>query len=193
MGTLERSPGISRKSRVLYPSPGFLSSATWPSLPKKHYNGLIKFYLTICFYRNAALTKSVRSRTSQHASYSLLSAWPNTLYSSNPSSRPPKEKQSKVRGQGSVCQHIQFPLNFHQLTYFRKHCLWALWEISLTNINCLVKGHWFAKYMHPFIFAFGKLGSISKEFELLHAYNFKFTIFCTKSILSLWIMFGKPH
>ena len=38
---LKRSPGINRKSRVLYPNPGFLSSATWPSLPKKHYNGLI--------------------------------------------------------------------------------------------------------------------------------------------------------
>ena len=37
---LKRSPGINRKSRVLYPGPGFLSSATWPSLPKKHYNGL---------------------------------------------------------------------------------------------------------------------------------------------------------
>ena len=37
---LKRSPGIIRKSRVSYPSPGFLSSATWPSLPKKHYNGL---------------------------------------------------------------------------------------------------------------------------------------------------------
>ena len=37
---LKRSPGIIRKSRVLYPCPGFLSSATWPSLPKKHYNGL---------------------------------------------------------------------------------------------------------------------------------------------------------
>ena len=36
----KRSPGINRKSRVSYPSPGFLSSATWPSLPKKHYNGL---------------------------------------------------------------------------------------------------------------------------------------------------------
>ena len=36
---LKRSPGIIRKSRVSYP--GFLSSATWPSLPKKHYNGLI--------------------------------------------------------------------------------------------------------------------------------------------------------
>ena len=32
---LERSPGIIRKSRVSYPGPGFLSSATWPSLPKK--------------------------------------------------------------------------------------------------------------------------------------------------------------
>ena len=29
-----------RKSRVSYPGLGFLSSATWPSLPKKHYNGL---------------------------------------------------------------------------------------------------------------------------------------------------------
>ena len=37
---LKRSPGIVRKSRVSYPGPGFLSSATWPSLPKKHYNGL---------------------------------------------------------------------------------------------------------------------------------------------------------
>ena len=37
---LKRSPGIIRKSRVSYPGPGFLSSATWPALPKKHYNGL---------------------------------------------------------------------------------------------------------------------------------------------------------
>ena len=37
---LKRSPGIIRKSRVSYPGPGFLSSATWPSLPKKHYKGL---------------------------------------------------------------------------------------------------------------------------------------------------------
>ena len=37
---LKRSPGIIRKSRVSYPGPGFLSSATWPSLPKKHLNGL---------------------------------------------------------------------------------------------------------------------------------------------------------
>ena len=37
---LKRSPGIIRKSRVSYPNPRFLSSATWLSLPKKHYNGL---------------------------------------------------------------------------------------------------------------------------------------------------------
>ena len=37
---LERSPGVIRNSRVSYPVPGFLSSATWPSLPKKPYNGL---------------------------------------------------------------------------------------------------------------------------------------------------------
>ena len=37
---LKRSPGIIRKSRVSYPGPGFLTSVSWPSLPKKHYNGL---------------------------------------------------------------------------------------------------------------------------------------------------------
>ena len=37
---LKKSPGIIRKRRVSYPGPGFLTSATWPSLPKKHYNGL---------------------------------------------------------------------------------------------------------------------------------------------------------
>ena len=36
----KRSPGIKRKSRVSCPGPGYLSSAIWPSLPKKHYNGL---------------------------------------------------------------------------------------------------------------------------------------------------------
>ena len=34
---LKISPGINRKSRVLYPGSGFISSDTWPSLPKKHY------------------------------------------------------------------------------------------------------------------------------------------------------------
>ena len=38
---LKRSPGINRKSRVLYSGPGFLSCATLPSLSKKHTNGLI--------------------------------------------------------------------------------------------------------------------------------------------------------
>ena len=37
----ERSPGINCKSRVLYRGPGFLSSATWHLLLKKHYNGII--------------------------------------------------------------------------------------------------------------------------------------------------------
>ena len=41
---LKRSPGIIRKSRVSYPDPGFLSSATWPSLLKKYYNGLNQIY-----------------------------------------------------------------------------------------------------------------------------------------------------
>ena len=37
---LKISPGIIRKSRLSYPVRRFLSSASWPSLPKKHYNGL---------------------------------------------------------------------------------------------------------------------------------------------------------
>ena len=37
---LKRSLGIICKSRVSYPGHRFLSSVTWPSLPKKHYNGL---------------------------------------------------------------------------------------------------------------------------------------------------------
>ena len=49
---LKRSTGIIRKSRVSYPGPGFLSSATWPSLPKKHYNGLNK---------RTALTRSLNA------------------------------------------------------------------------------------------------------------------------------------
>ena len=32
---------IKYKGRVLFPGPGFLSSAIWPSMPKKHFNGLI--------------------------------------------------------------------------------------------------------------------------------------------------------
>ena len=38
---LKKPPDINRKSRVLYPGPGFLSRTTWPSMPKKHYDGLI--------------------------------------------------------------------------------------------------------------------------------------------------------
>ena len=45
---LKRSPGIIRKSRVSYPGPGFLSSATWPSLAKKHYNGLYHTLMSVC-------------------------------------------------------------------------------------------------------------------------------------------------
>ena len=61
--TLKRSPGIICKSWVSYPGPGFLSSATWPSLPKKHYNGLnqTKPYIlnsTISFTRFCKLVVS---------------------------------------------------------------------------------------------------------------------------------------
>ena len=47
---LKRSPGINRKSRVSYPGPAFLSIATWPSLPKKDYNGLINQSETDLFF-----------------------------------------------------------------------------------------------------------------------------------------------
>ena len=55
---LKRSPGIIRKSRVSYPGPGFLSSATWPLLPKKHYNGLnqTKPNQSIALMHNAMVT-----------------------------------------------------------------------------------------------------------------------------------------
>ena len=54
---LERSPGIIRKSRVSYPGPGFLSSATWPSLPKKYYNGLINIRINNCVIDRVHVTK----------------------------------------------------------------------------------------------------------------------------------------
>ena len=47
---LKRSPGIIRKSRESYPGPGFLSSATWSMLPKKHYNGLNQTKPNHCFF-----------------------------------------------------------------------------------------------------------------------------------------------
>ena len=41
-----KSPGINRKSRASYdPGSGFLSNATWPSMLKKHYDGLINHIL----------------------------------------------------------------------------------------------------------------------------------------------------
>ena len=42
------NPGINHKSRVLIPSIGFLSCATWFSLRKKHYKGLINHSTIIC-------------------------------------------------------------------------------------------------------------------------------------------------
>ena len=55
---LKRSPGIIRKSRVSYPGPGFLSSATWPMLPKKHYNGLNLILITGDLYSTCCYTVS---------------------------------------------------------------------------------------------------------------------------------------
>ena len=60
---LKRSPGIIRKSRVSYPVPGFQSSATWPSLLKKHCNGLNQtkpnnMYDFVTFFDIDKMTKS---------------------------------------------------------------------------------------------------------------------------------------
>ena len=44
---LNRSPGINRKSRVMYPGPGFLSSTTCPSLLKN--KSIIFFHLITLF------------------------------------------------------------------------------------------------------------------------------------------------
>ena len=62
---LKRSPGIIRKSRVSYPVPGFLSSATWPSLPQKHYNGLNQTNLDCDLYPKRCGT-SLRHQTQTH-------------------------------------------------------------------------------------------------------------------------------
>ena len=40
---------------VSYPVPGFLSSATWPSLPKKHYNGLCQKRNIILFSKKKSI------------------------------------------------------------------------------------------------------------------------------------------
>ena len=65
---LKRSPGVIRKSRVSYPGPGFLSSATWPSLPKKHYNGLNQtnhmYHKTLLLYITSLLV-IVKHRSKQ--------------------------------------------------------------------------------------------------------------------------------
>ena len=52
---LKRCPGINRKSRVLYPGPGFLTSATWPSLPKKLNNGLINQSIILDFINDKTI------------------------------------------------------------------------------------------------------------------------------------------
>ena len=47
---------LNYKSRVLHPGPGILSSATWTSLQKKPYNGLINqsdYFETTYFLKNS--------------------------------------------------------------------------------------------------------------------------------------------
>ena len=77
---LKRSPGIIRKSRVSYPSPGFLSSATWPSLPKKHYNGLnqtkpFSFHYYVMKYGCDAFHCDFRCRPGRKSHFSTSSKY----------------------------------------------------------------------------------------------------------------------
>ena len=79
---LKRSPGIIRKSRVSYPGPGFLSSATWPSLPKKHYNGLNQTKLNNF--------KVHRAKTRRVIKTSKKTSWQNYVNRLNSSSKSKK-------------------------------------------------------------------------------------------------------
>ena len=78
---LKRSPGIIRKSRVSYPVPGFLSSATWPSLPKKHYNGLNQTNQRtataerVCFGRSSGMSLPIINGYSFYDTEVLFLSW----------------------------------------------------------------------------------------------------------------------
>ena len=74
-GNALKSPGIIRKSRVSYPGPGFLSSATWPSLPKKHFNGLNQTKPNLILYRNIGACISL--------SQCLITRWQHLLVTSS--------------------------------------------------------------------------------------------------------------
>ena len=50
-----RSHGINRKSRVLYPGPGLISSATWHSMSKKHVYALIIDHIPLFRFQRAIL------------------------------------------------------------------------------------------------------------------------------------------
>ena len=59
---LKRYPGINRKSRVSYLGPGFLSSATWPSLPKKELLW-IKPNQTKCIHGDGIISMTICCRS----------------------------------------------------------------------------------------------------------------------------------
>ena len=61
----QRSSGINHKSRVLYPSPRFLSSAAWPLMAKKHSNGLINQSIKPNQSFHKISSANLRSSTSQ--------------------------------------------------------------------------------------------------------------------------------
>ena len=88
---LQRSHGIIHKSRVPYRCPGFLSSATWPSLPKKHYNGLNQTKPKPCLKCLQSLAGHVaiksfsakkRTATDKPSPFIIIAISVNVLYSS---------------------------------------------------------------------------------------------------------------
>ena len=132
---LKRSPGIIRKSRVSYPGPRFLSSATWPSLPKKHYNGLIP----VCVFM--ALMKAMRW---------LVCSWKIGIWLMNTADVHPtrtgrmRRKSANIwtfhsmksilwssigmKFSGRVCIIILFHMYIHVLTN-------SLWITCFTSVN----------------------------------------------------------
>ena len=70
---LKRSPGINLKSMVLYRGPGFLSSATWSWMPKKHHNGLINQSMPFCSERETELRQLRKQNTEFEEQNAILS------------------------------------------------------------------------------------------------------------------------
>ena len=97
---LNISPGINHKSRVLYPSPGFLISATWHLMPKKHYNGLIN-QSTFLYQHSYVGIFSATVSSCLSSSASVLALTASSSDSSSSSSSPPSASDSALSSSSS--------------------------------------------------------------------------------------------